>query len=100
MFGSGGGNAPADRTPTKDRKAERPTMAKIKKTNKRCRFNVNGESPRPAFVDYKNVELLRKMMSGHSKIQGRRRTGNSAVYQRAVAVAIKRARFMGLLPYV
>ena len=75
-------------------------MAKIKKTNKRCRFNVNGESPRPAFVDYKNVELLRKMMSGHSKIQGRRRTGNSAVYQRAVAVAIKRARFMGLLPYV
>ena len=75
-------------------------MAKMKKTNRRCRFTENGMSPRPAFVDYKNVELLRKMMSGHGKVQGRRRTGNSAVYQRAVAIAIKRARFMGLLPYV
>jgi small subunit ribosomal protein S18 len=75
-------------------------MAKVKKTNKRCKFTVNGESPRPAFVDYKNVELLRKMMSGHGKVLGRRRTQNSAVYQRAVAIAVKRARFMGLLPYV
>lgn len=75
-------------------------MAKIKKSNKRCRFSRNGESPRPAFVDYKNIDLLKKMMSGHGKILNRRRTGNSAVYQRAVAIAVKRARFMGLLPYV
>jgi small subunit ribosomal protein S18 len=75
-------------------------MAKTKKSNKRCRFTQHGISPRPAFVDYKNIDLLKKMMSGHGKTLGRRRTGNSAVYQRAVAIAIKRARFMGLLPYV
>jgi small subunit ribosomal protein S18 len=75
-------------------------MARVKKNSRRCRFTHDGESPRPAFVDYKNVELLKKMMSGHGKILGRRRTSNSAVYQRAVAVAVKRARYMGLLPYV
>jgi small subunit ribosomal protein S18 len=75
-------------------------MAKIRKNNRRCRFTQDGQSPRPAFVDYKNVELLKKMMSGHGKILGRRRTNNSAVFQRAVAVAVKRARYMGLLPYV
>lgn len=68
---------------------------------KKCRFaGPDGKSPRPAYVDYKNIDLLRRMMSGHGKILGRRRTGSSAVYQRAVSNAIKRARFMGLLPYV
>ncbi|MGL4465531.1 MAG: 30S ribosomal protein S18 [Planctomycetia bacterium] len=75
-------------------------MAKTRRAGKRCRFTVDGISPRPAFVDYKDVELLKKMMSGHGKMLSRRRTGNSAVYQRAVSDAIKRARFMGLLPYV
>ncbi len=75
-------------------------MAKIRKSARRCRFNLKGESPRPAFIDYKNVDLLKKMMSGHGKILSRRRTGNSAVFQRQIAMAVKRARYMGLLPYV
>ena len=74
--------------------------AKKHRSKKRCRFSQNGISPRPAYVDYKDVELLKKMMSGHGKTLGRRRTGNSAVYQRAVSTAIKRARYMALLPYV
>jgi small subunit ribosomal protein S18 len=74
--------------------------AKKHRSKKRCRFSQDGISPRPAYVDYKDVELLKKMMSGHGKMLGRRRTGNSAVYQRAVSTAIKRARYMGLLPYV
>lgn len=74
--------------------------SKKSRARKRCRFNVDGVSPRPAFVDYKDVELLKKMMSGHGKMLSRRRTGNSAVYQRAVSAAIKRARYMALLPYV
>jgi small subunit ribosomal protein S18 len=74
--------------------------AKKNRAKKRCRFNQNGVSPRPAFIDYKDVELLKKMMSGHGKVLSRRRTGNSAVYQRAISTAIKRARYMGLLPYV
>lgn len=51
-------------------------------------------------IDYKDVETLRKFVNPHARIQSRKRTGNPARFQRAVEVAIKRARFMGLLPYV
>ncbi len=61
---------------------------------------VGGERPRPMFVDYKDIELLKKLTSRQGKIISRRKTGCSAVSQHAVAAAIKRARFMALLPYV
>jgi len=51
-------------------------------------------------ADYKNVDLLRKYISDQGKILPRRVTGNCAKHQRAVAIAIKRAREIGLLPYV
>lgn len=76
------------------------SKAKGRRSKKRCRFSQDGISPRPAYVDYKDIELLKKMMSGHGKMLGRRRTGNSATFQRAVSTAVKRARYMGLLPYV
>lgn len=52
------------------------------------------------FVDYKDTETLRRMMSANGKILSRRRTGANAMEQRMVARAVKRARYMGLLPYV
>jgi small subunit ribosomal protein S18 len=52
------------------------------------------------FVDYKDVELLKKLTNRHGRIVGRRKSGCTAASQHAVAKAIKRARFMGLLPYV
>ncbi len=52
-----------------------------------------------AFVDYKNVDSLRRMMSPNGKIYGRKRTGLNAREQRMLASAVKRARYMGLLPY-
>jgi small subunit ribosomal protein S18 len=52
------------------------------------------------FVDYKDVELLKKLVNRHGKIVSRRKTGCSAASQHAVSLAIKRARHMGLLPYV
>jgi small subunit ribosomal protein S18 len=52
------------------------------------------------FVDYKDVALLRKFMSERGKIRGRRVTGLTAKQQREVAIAIKNAREMGLLPYI
>ncbi len=52
-----------------------------------------------AYVDWKDVELLRRMMSPNGKILGRKRLGTSAREQRMVSQAIKRARYMGLLPY-
>jgi len=50
-------------------------------------------------IDYRNVDDLRKMMSPNGKILTRKRTGLSSQEQRMAARAIKRARYMGLLPY-
>jgi len=61
---------------------------------------VGGQRPRPMFVDYKDVELLKKLTSRQGKILNRRKSGCSASSQHAIAIAIKRARFMALLPYV
>jgi small subunit ribosomal protein S18 len=51
-------------------------------------------------VDYKDIMLLKKMCTNQGTIVGRKRSGNCAPFQRAVQEAIKRARFMSLLPYV
>ena len=51
------------------------------------------------YVDYKDVNLLRRFMSDRAKIRARRVTGNDAQQQREVARAIKNAREMALLPY-
>lgn len=61
---------------------------------------VDGKRPRPMYVDYKDLELLSKMVSRQGKIISRRKTGCTAVSQHAVTQAVKRARFMALLPYV
>ena len=52
------------------------------------------------YVDYKDVDLLKRVISERGKILPRRVTGTSAKNQRKVANAIKRARIMGLLPFV
>jgi small subunit ribosomal protein S18 len=59
-----------------------------------------GYEPRPAFIDYKDVAGIKRFVTGQGKLMSRKRTGLSAAAQRALAVAVKRARFMGLLPYV
>ena len=51
------------------------------------------------YVDYKDVMTLRKFVSERCKIRARRVTGNCAQHQRDVAVAVKNAREMALLPY-
>ncbi len=52
------------------------------------------------YIDYKDTESLRKMISGNGKILSRKRTGATAMEQRMIAAAVKRARYMALLPYV
>ncbi len=52
------------------------------------------------YVDYKDTETLKKLLTMNGKIQPRTRTGAAAFEQRMVTDAIKRARFLGLLPYV
>ena len=61
-----------------------------------CYFTKNNIT----FIDYKDVELLKKFISANGKIIPRRVTGTSAKYQRMLATAIKRARQMALLPYI
>lgn len=51
-------------------------------------------------VDYKDVDLLRQFINPHGRIVSRKRSGLTAKQQRAVEAAIKRARFMGLLPFI
>ena len=50
-------------------------------------------------VDYKEVELLRKFMTSSSKMMSRRRAGTNTQEQKALKLAVKRARFMALVPY-
>jgi len=52
------------------------------------------------YIDYKDTESLKKMISGNGKILSRKRTGATSMEQRMVARAVKRARYMALLPYV
>ena len=51
-------------------------------------------------IDYKDVAKLRKYVSERGKILPRRITGNCAKHQRALTVAIKRARHMSMMPYI
>lgn len=51
-------------------------------------------------IDYKDVAYLKQFTSPHAKMLSKRRTGMPALKQREIANAIKRARYMGLLPYV
>ena len=52
------------------------------------------------YVDYKNLELLKKLINRQGKIISRRKSGCTAVSQHAVTDAINYARYMALLPYV
>ena len=61
-----------------------------------CRFCRRGQD----YIDYKDIETLRKLLTNRGKIYSRKRSGNCAGCQRKVKKAIKRARYMALLPYV
>ncbi len=51
-------------------------------------------------VDYKDVDLLRNFINPHGRVINRTKSGLTAKQQRSVEEAVKRARFMGLLPYI
>lgn len=73
-------------------------MAYLKKRTRKkvCYFTKN----KVKFIDYKDLETLKRFITPSGKIAPRRLTGTSAKYQRELAKAIKNARFMALLPYV
>lgn len=69
---------------------------KMRPRKKVCLFCKNKNQ----VIDYKDVELLKKFISPNGKIAPRRVTGSCAKHQREIAVAIKRARQMALLPFI
>ena len=79
--------------------ARRNTKVKPR-TKKKDPLFIDGQRPRPLYVDYKDVEQLRKLTNRQGKILSRRKSGCTAVSQHAVTLAVKRARFMALIPYV
>jgi len=65
--------------------------------SKKSVFRESGNGTR--YIDYRDVDSLRRMMSPNGKIYSRKRLSTTAREQRMIAQAIKRARYMGLLPY-
>jgi len=65
-------------------------------TKQNCYFKQNGIK----YVDYKDIELLKKFINPHARIVSKKKSDVSAEYQKKLSVAIKRARFMALLPYL
>jgi len=82
--------------------APRPKKRKkvLPRTKKKDPLAIDGKRPRPMYVDYKDIELLKKLINRHGKIVSRRKTGCCAISQHAASKAIKRARYMALLSYV
>ena len=64
--------------------------------NKECFFTTNGIK----HIDYKDVDLLRMFITPHGQVVSSKRSGFGQKEQRALATAVKRSRFMGLLPYI
>lgn len=79
----------------KDKRPKRPAQNLLFKRKRFCRFTVTGVEE----IDYKDIDTLRDFIAENGKIIPSRITGTKAKYQRQLSDAIKRARFLALLPY-
>ena len=70
-------------------------MSRFFRRRKFCRFTAEGVSE----IDYKDLDTLKQYVSETGKIVPSRITGTKAKYQRQLATAVKRARYLALLPY-
>jgi small subunit ribosomal protein S18 len=70
-------------------------MSRFYRRRKYCRFTAEGITE----VDYKDIEMLKAYISETGKIVPSRITGTKAKYQRQLAKAVKRARYLALIPY-
>ncbi|AFK63124.1 30S ribosomal protein S18 [Advenella kashmirensis WT001] len=79
----------------KDKRSKFPQQNPLFKRRKFCRFTAAGVEE----IDYKDIDTLRDFITETGKIIPARLTGTKAHYQRQLDTAIKRARFLALLPY-
>jgi len=78
-----------------DNKKRRKKRTAIVREQNQCRFCRE----KVKYIDYKDLDVLQKLLTSRGKIFSRKRSGNCAKCQRKVKLAIKRARYMALLPY-
>ncbi len=74
---------------------ERYIMVRYFRRRKFCRFTAEGIK----YIDYKDIDMLKNYITENGKIVPSRITGTKARYQRQLSRAIKRARFLSLIPY-
>ena len=79
----------------KDKRPKRPAQNLLFKRKRFCRFTVTGVEE----IDYKDIDTLRDFIAENGKIIPARLTGTRAIFQRQLNTAIKRARFLAMLPY-
>jgi small subunit ribosomal protein S18 len=81
-------------TPNKSQNKKKRITTTIREQTQ-CRFCREKKN----YIDYKDIDVLSKLLTNRGKIFSRKRSGNCAGCQRKVNQAIKRARFMALLPF-
>jgi len=74
------------------KRRRKPTSRKRRMKCRFCRMKVGK-------IDYKDIQNLQKMVTPQGKMLSRKRSGNCATHQRSAKQAVKRARFLALLPY-
>ena len=99
-FGGGesGGRGPRSRGGFEQRgpRRGRPSGGRMMRARNRCRFCKD----KVKLIDFKDVQTLQRLCTMQGKIHSRKRSGSCAKHQRRVKTALKRARFMALLPYL
>jgi small subunit ribosomal protein S18 len=78
-----------------DKNKKRPAQNPLFKRKRFCRFTVTGVIE----IDYKDIDVLRDFIGENGKITPARLTGTRAIFQRQLTTAIKRARFLAMVPY-
>jgi small subunit ribosomal protein S18 len=79
----------------KDRKPKRNQQSLLFRRKRFCRFTVTGVKE----IDYKDIDILRDFIGENGKITPARLTGTRSIFQRQLTTAIKRARYLALLPF-
>jgi small subunit ribosomal protein S18 len=81
--------------PTREGRGRYPGRGRFARSRKVCAFCLE----KTKYIDYKDVATLRRFLTERGKIKSRRKTGTCAKHQRPLAIAIKRARHLALLPF-
>lgn len=88
------------RNTTASRNRMRSAMSLRPRKKRVCRWCTDKESCRDLYIDFKDIKKLSRFLTEQGKIIPRRTSGNCARSQRQLAIAVKRARHLALIPYI